>query len=264
MKILILGHKGMLGRTAEKYFSDKNEVIAVEERFSVSNKKYFLSEIQKKSPDIIINCLGKIKQKNPDSYSLYEANSYMPQFMAESISKDQIFVHPSTDCVFSGLNKTGSYKISDDPDPVDDYGLSKLQSERISQYSNCLVIRTSVIGLEEHSNFGLLSWFLGSEGEVQGFSNHIWSGITTLEWCKSVEKMISCNMHGLHHISSTPITKLNLLKLFKEVYNSRTEIKESISIDSINRSLDDSSIVVRNIDEQLKDMKNFWRRREDV
>jgi len=259
MKIAILGHKGMLGRTAKKYFSlnSRYQISTVDVEYSLQTRQKFIEKLQYNNPDIIINALGKIKQKNPSTYSMYLANSYLPNFIAENIDKNQVLIHPSTDCVFSGA-KRGGYSLNDFPDPLDDYGLSKLQAENISKQANCLVVRTSVIGIEENSSYGLLSWFLNRNCETRGFENHIWSGITTLEWCKSIEALLEKNERGLHHISSESISKMDLLLLFRNVFKKDISIigsKDSLDID---RTLLDSSIKVCNIKDQLIELKNFY------
>ena len=62
-RIVILGSKGMLGQTACKYFSLDNEVIPFDSRYSPYERQNFLSTLNALEPEVIINCVGKIKQK---------------------------------------------------------------------------------------------------------------------------------------------------------------------------------------------------------
>ena len=69
-KILVLGHRGMLGNAVYKYFSSLSdyEVLTMVARFG---EEGFEKKIKDSSPDYIINCIGIIPQKNPDT-SLYK------------------------------------------------------------------------------------------------------------------------------------------------------------------------------------------------
>lgn len=59
-------------------------------------------------------------------------------------------IHPTTDCVYTGLK--GSYTEKDIPDENGMYGMSK----RLGEPENCCVIRTSIIGEEINHKYSLL------------------------------------------------------------------------------------------------------------
>jgi len=256
MKILVLGHEGMLGSAVRRYFEEKNEkVITIEGRVSLENKENFLKKINEIKPDIIINCLGQIKQKYFEKELMYFINAEIPKRISSSISRDQILVQPSTDCIFSG-NK-GFYKLSDVPDPIDEYGKSKLESEKVL-LDRSLVIRTSIVGLEKKTNYSLLSWFLSQKGQVAGYTNHFWSGLTTLEWCKSVDFLLSKNEKGIKHLSSLRISKFELLNKFRNNFFNEVEIIPVIHQSNIDRSLlDNSNYSIPDIEFQLKELKQL-------
>ena len=75
-------------------------------------------------------------------------------------------IHISTDCIFSG--KKGFYDEEDYPDSLDLYGRTKFLGELSN--SNAITLRTSFIGKELSTNYGLLNWFLSQEGIIKGFS----------------------------------------------------------------------------------------------
>ena len=65
-------------------------------------------------------------------------------------------IHISTDCVFSGSK--GLYDENSDKDANDFYGKTKSLGE-LNDMNN-LTLRTSTIGHEAFTSFGLLNWFL--------------------------------------------------------------------------------------------------------
>ena len=88
----------------------------------------------------------------------------------------------ATDCVYSG--KTGGYNEDSLHDALDAYGKTKSLGEVRS--STFLNIRSSIIGPEINHKVLLLEWFLKQpKGAVlNGFSNHLWNGVTTLQFAE--------------------------------------------------------------------------------
>ncbi|MFA6608778.1 MAG: sugar nucleotide-binding protein [Candidatus Paceibacterota bacterium] len=259
-KILILGHKGMLGNAVHKYFSkspQSYEIITLNSRFG---DDLFIEEIKNKAPDYIINCIGIIPQKNRDP-KLYEKINIELPIILEGLNIKTI--HPSTDCEFSGnIDNTKKYSKSDIRDATDDYGKSKaVISEKIeNSFKNTKIVRTSIIGHEENSHLSLLDWFLNSSNEVNGYTNHYWNGITTLEWAKLCEQLIdnwdeyhTLNQYGTKEIRS----KYDLLNDIKFVYNKDINIKEFAAPQSVNKCLE-SDKEIPTIIEQLKELKEFY------
>ena len=57
--------------------------------------------------------------------------------------------------------------------------------------NNCLTLRSSIIGRELSRHNSLLDWFLAQSGSIKGFKNAIFSGFTTKEFARIIEKMIA-------------------------------------------------------------------------
>jgi dTDP-4-dehydrorhamnose reductase len=146
-------------------------------------------------------------------------------------------IHFSTDCVFSG--KKGNYRESDASDAEDLYGRSKYLGE-VSE-PNCLTLRTSIIGRELSRTQGLLEWFLSQRGTIKGFRKAVFSGFTTLEMSRIVEKLLVeyPEAAGIYHVSSDPISKYGLLMLIKDKMGLETIIEPDDAY-HCDRSLDSS------------------------
>lgn len=262
IKILILGPTGLLGNTLLKYFSKKNNFKcygAIRKKSdtiklkNIKNIKLYKINYKKRiniiklfnqiKPNLIINCIGIIKQltKKKKTSEIIRVNSFLPHYLAEivNLQKKIRLIHFSTDCVFSGIK--GNYKETDLPDASDIYGRSKLLGEL--SCSNTLTLRTSIIGHELQTKHSLLNWFLDQKKSVKGYKNAIFSGLTTLEIAKVLDKFIipNKNLEGLYHLSGKKISKYDLLNLIKKVYKQNVKININRNV-KINRSLNSNSL----------------------
>ena len=261
-KILILGATGMLGSQVCKYFYNKKKYATIcvarsRKKFTLLNstgkkkiKATFLDlqslkktkkMILKLQPDYLINCVGMVKQimNKQNKKETFFLNTKLPKVLSDLAKSENFkFIHFSTDCVFSG--KRGHYRENDVSDYKDYYGKTKYLGENDS--INTINLRTSIIGHELNTKIGLLEWFLLSKKKVFGFKNAIFSGLTTLEIAKILEKhIINKNVikFGTFHISSKPINKYNLLKMISKIYKKNILIVPNYSI-KCNRALNSS------------------------
>lgn len=176
-------------------------------------------------PDVVVNAIGVVKQapEVADHVVTVRINSLLPHQLAhECDAVGARLVHVSTDCVFSG--QRGLYRETDTPDPVDFYGRSKLVGEVGGRH---LTLRTSIIGTEIKRHSSLLSWFLAQDGTtVRGFDRAIYSGVTTVEFARFLREvvLVAPELSGLYQLSSTPISKYDLLHLVADVYGWTGEI----------------------------------------
>jgi len=247
-RILILGANGMIGHKMYQVLSHKFSDVWALSRKNMDiepygtlfdSSKYVkcndLSDFEEVqnilnsiNPDVIINAVGVTIRRGINdllSYSV-KVNSALPHFLGEWVygKNSKRLIHFSTDCVFSG--KSGSYLESTIPDAYDYYGRTKGLGEVIAP--QCLTLRGSMIGRELEYHTELLEWFLSQEGKkIKGFSNALYSGITTIQMAEYVSKIISefPEMSGLYNVSSIPISKFDLLQLFKKEFQIDVEIE---------------------------------------
>jgi dTDP-4-dehydrorhamnose reductase len=259
MKILVLGHKGMLGRAVTKFLNENtnHQVATINSRWGDND---FSEEIKKIEADIIINGIGKIPQKKPEAIDYTKINVDLPRFLE---TLDIRVIHPSTDCEFKGNIPAGeAYTKTDKRDADDDYGISKavISAEIENGFKNTKIIRTSIIGHEENSNLALLDWFLSQTGSVKGYTNHYWNGITTLEWIKQAQNLIDNwdNFPVLNQLSTTEhYSKFDIINLAKEVYKKDIEITPFTTEITVNKCLV-SDIELPDLRTQLIELKEFF------
>ena len=102
---------------------------------------------------------------------------------------------------------------------------------------NIVTLRTSTIGHEIKTKFGLLEWFLAQK-EVYGFKKAIFSGLPSVEFARVIRDFVIPNpsINGLYHVGAKPISKYDLLNIINEVYQSKIKIYSDQSF-KIDRSL---------------------------
>lgn len=257
MKILILGGSGMLGHrlwmdlsadhdvwvTVRTPASEVTELPGVHrsqirENVDVNDFDKVIRAFASVQPDLVINCIGLIKQHalSQDPLSAIELNARFPHRLSLLCGAGGVrMIHISTDCVFSG--RTGHYCEESISDAEDLYGRSKFLGE--VSYPHTLTLRTSIIGRELHTRYGLTEWFLSQRQAVRGYKDAIFSGLTTQAVAHVLMNYVIPNpdLNGLFQLASQPISKYDLLELMKSAYRKDIEIlpDETVKVD---RSLD--------------------------
>lgn len=166
-------------------------------------------------PDVVVNAVGVVKQLSSaeDPLVAIPLNAVFPHLLSSLCSAASArLIHVSTDCVFSG--RRGMYSEADLPDATDLYGRTKAMGE-LTQGRHAVTLRTSGIGRELGTRRGLVEWFLGSTGEVKGYSKAMYSGLPWVEVSRVVRDVVipKSDLNGLYQLVSAPISKLELLRL---------------------------------------------------
>ena len=265
-RILVLGKDGMLGTMVSKYFTSLNEyeVYFTSRRddstvFNDNVRKFDVSKdpleilINEINPDFLINCIGIIKPEiNEDNKESIEKainiNTYFPLKISQlAKNKNFKYIQIGTDCVFSG--EVGDYLEDASQDANDIYGKTKIGGE--TEHADKYILRGSIVGPESGDGKSLLNWFLSqNSNKVNGFSDHMWNGITTLNFAKIVHGMIknnNFNIHTQHVVPKDEVSKYDLLIYFKKYFDVDVIIEKSNSSNSVNRSLK-----TNNQDENIK------------
>ena len=258
--VLVLGASGMLGHTVLSFFNQSPGYQVWGSARSAGVLKYFPAEwhdrivcgvdventdslarlLTLSKPDVVINCIGLIKQLSDanDPLVAIPINALLPHRLARLC--DLIgarLIHISTDCVFSGAK--GMYQEVDESDARDLYGRTKYLGE--VGYPHAITLRTSIIGPELNGAHGLVAWFLAQQGAVKGFDRAIFSGLPTVELARVIRDFVipDHSLSGVYHVAALPINKFDLLNLVAQTYgNEITIVRDSQLI--IDRSLDSS------------------------
>lgn len=260
MKILVIGASGMIGSTILRVLGQKTDWDVFGTIRNPGAKRFFSNELATRlidgidvehddvllrlfdriQPTTVINCAGLTKHKveADDPLISIPINSLMPHRLAGLCKLiGARLVHISTDCVFSG--QKGHYTETDPTDACDVYGKSKALGE--VQYPHTITLRTSTIGHELQSQYGLLDWFLAQAGSCKGYTRAIFSGLPTVVFAQLIRDIVlpRNDLNGLYHVAAQPIAKFDLLNLIAKEYGKSIDIIADDKL-VIDRSLDGS------------------------
>jgi dTDP-4-dehydrorhamnose reductase len=245
MRLVILGGTGMLGHTLwerlSRRFPDTYTTIRrgirdygndrlyrsdrVIDHIDVMDFRMLEGALRVIRPDVILNCIGITKRREDPQNPIPSIilNAMLPHKLAKLTAEvNAKLIHFSTDCVFDG--KTGLYADDAPTNATDLYGRTKALGEVTG--NSVLTLRSSFIGKEMQEGTELLEWFLSQADVVRGFKNAIYTGLTTLELCRVIEKLLLDypDASGLYNVSSEPINKFDLLRLIGEKMHRSVEV----------------------------------------
>lgn len=253
MKLCILGCNGMAGHTIALYMQERGHEVFGFDRTESKYVKSVAGDARDTSflrdlvldghYDSVINCIGILNQNaEKDKELAVFLNAYLPHFLVD-ITKDTStqIIHMSTDCVFSG--KRGGYIEDDLRDGETFYDRSKALGE-LDDNKN-ITLRNSIIGPDVNpKGIGLMNWFMQQKGGIRGFSKAMWTGQTTLQLAKTMEKAALEKAHGLYNtVPDHSISKYELLALMNRYLKD-----ESVSITADDTLVVDKSLVRTNYD----------------
>jgi len=225
-RVLVLGSEGMLWPRGLPVLKEKGYFVIGSNRADFDASDIMQEYIARRGfaqldkflytmdADYVVNAIGvTIPHSLKDPAQTLFINGVLPHVLADILGRR--LIHITTDCVYSGTDGCAPYTEKSTKSAVDLYGLSK----SIGEPTNCVTIRTSIIGRERKGFTGLLEWFLHQKGDVNGYTNHYWNGITTYEFGRVCDKIIRHNVEpGIYHVHSTDVSKFEMLEAFKHRY----------------------------------------------
>ena len=237
-KILVLGASGMLGHMLIRVLSLRHQVVGTTssiydreshlarilsqdnwvDQVDVRNLPTVEEAIRATNPDVVINCVGVIKQKM-ESRNIMDAiliNSLIPHQLANICNQTHSrLIHFSTDCVFDG--SPGIKKVNDLPNATDLYGTTKRLGE--VDYAPALTLRTGFVGRQLSGFEGLFEWVRSQRGKtINGYQNAIYSGFTAMALARIIQQIIEehVELSGLHQVAGNHINKFDLITKLNE------------------------------------------------
>lgn len=167
-RILIVGALGQLGRELQRSFDGTGELICYSRgEVDVADSEQVREMVRAAAPDVILNAAAftAVDRAESEKELATAINATAPRVLAEEAKRhDILLVHFSTDYVFDGTKRT-PWVESDRPNPLNYYGISKLDGERAVQDvgGRYLIFRTSWVYASHGKNFLLTMLRMGKE-----------------------------------------------------------------------------------------------------
>jgi dTDP-4-dehydrorhamnose reductase len=206
MKILITGAAGTVGEASLQYFSAGHQVVGLSHgELDITDTRAVQQRIVDEQPQVVINCavLG-VDSCEDDPLRARQVNAEGPRNLAAACALvDAEMLHFSSNYVFSGQLTDRAYTIEDTPDPINEYGRTKLAGElAVSEaLPKSYIVRTSWVFGGESENF--LSKVPGNL-----VSGRRISAITDIQACTTfvddlisrVAEVLTHKRYGIYHV----------------------------------------------------------------
>ena len=159
-RVLVTGSKGQLGKCLQK-ISDNFKSMSFEfmdaQSLDITNIKNINSVFQSGNYDYCINCAAytNVEQAEKTPERAFAVNADGVNHIATVCKNNNVvLIHISTDYVFDGKKEEG-YLTTDSPNPINQYGMSKLAGENYIKevLEKYFIIRTSWLYSEFGKNF---------------------------------------------------------------------------------------------------------------
>jgi len=260
-KVIVLGSTGMLGSAVHRQLVSAG--LDVIEASRTRGLKFDARELQSQrlilggnleSGDYIVNCVGltksRINEQSIDSRALaVRLNVDFPNDLALAAGNHGVrVIQVATDCVFSGTE--GSYSESAKHDAEDVYGKTKSLGEAPSHA--VMHLRCSLIGPERGRNSLFFEWVRQQPhgASIQGFTNHIWNGLTSDAFGQIVSSIINQGLFtaGVQHlVPEGKVSKDQLVRLQLEALG-----RADVRVSSVEASYEvDRTLSTNNADANL-------------
>lgn len=170
-KILLTGKNGQVGWELQRTLATLGEVVAVDRQtMDLANPDSIRKVIREVKPHLLVNAAAytAVDKAESEPELAMAINGTAPGIMAEELKRlGAGIVHYSTDYVFDGT-KNSPYTETDQPNPLNVYGNSKLAGERAIQAVGVphLIFRTSWVYGARGKNFLLTILRLAKERDA--------------------------------------------------------------------------------------------------
>jgi len=213
MKILIVGHKGMLGTDMlSAALKADHEASGVDfPEIDITRLESVRACLRKGRPDTVINCAAftAVDACETEVLKAFNVNAEGAGNLAIAAREVQsIFVHYSTDYVFDGTAKA-PYRETDPTCPASVYGKSKLEGERLVAANNArsFIIRIAWLYGTTGNHFVKTIRNLAQKNAVTGgrlrvVNDQIGSPTCTLDVCNQTLCLLETGNFGLYHATS--------------------------------------------------------------
>jgi dTDP-4-dehydrorhamnose reductase len=150
MKIVIIGAGGQLGSDCCSLLATEHQTIGCDlPRIDIGNQASVDTYLNETRPDVIVNCAAytAVDACESELELSWRINAEGPKFLAQAADRlGSRLIHISTDYVFDGSRPPPeAYLESDTPNPLSQYGRSKLAGEQAVAdcCANHVILRTA-------------------------------------------------------------------------------------------------------------------------
>lgn len=203
----------MLGSDLGKVFYDLSPYLLDRDELDITNERGVSSLFRNLKPDVVINAAAytDVDGCETNREIAKKINGDAPGYLAKA-SRDAgaVFVHYSTDYVFSGQKKAG-YSEEDEPGPpINFYGESKLMGENVVKEigGDHYLVRTSwLFGLKGKNFVETILRLAQGKEKLRVVNDQHGKPTFSLDLAKKTRELVeSREKFGIYHITNELIT----------------------------------------------------------
>lgn len=232
VKILVTGANGMLGQDLCPILEDNGyDIIETDiHNLDITDYKACKSIISKEKPEIVIHCAAytNVDKAEEDIVTATRINVKGTENIAKTCAEfDITLVYISTDYIFDGT-KDSPYTPNDKPNPINNYGLTKLQGENfVKKYcQNFYIIRTSWLYGHHGKNFVETMLALKAKDELKVVNDQYGCPTWTVELANGIVDIIGNKEFGIYHVCGSGNTSwYEFAKEIFEIERIKTNLK---------------------------------------
>jgi dTDP-4-dehydrorhamnose reductase len=208
MRILVMGHRGMLGSDLMEALGRGHDVSGIDrDEFDITAVEDCLRVVEEFKPDVIVNAAAYTDvdgcETNRDACFAVNAEGVRNIADACKGRKTKI-VHYSTDYVFDGTK--GEPYLEDDPcRPINLYGESKRKGEEalIESAEDHVLIRTAWLYGRQGKNFvkAILAK-AKDDGKLRVVDDQVGSPTYSLDLAQATKLLVERDSRGIYHVTN--------------------------------------------------------------
>ncbi len=205
--IAVLGGRGMLGTELTAECTRQGFEVRVHDlpQFDITDEVHLRPAVE--AADLVINCAAytNVDGAESESATAHRVNGEAVGRLGELARKGGKWVlHVSTDFVFDGrLDRP--YAEADSPNPISQYGRSKLAGERLLQASGCphCILRLEwTYGRNGHNFITKLIRRADSGGPVHVVDDQVGAPTATREVARVAATLVRRRLEGIYHFAA--------------------------------------------------------------
>ena len=208
MRILLLGHKGMLGSDLFTQMSLHHDVVGMDqEEIDITSAADCAKAIEDTKPQIVINAAAYTNVDGCETAKkeCFAVNAEAVKNISVACQNKNIrIIHFSTDYVFNG-SASSPYKEDENCDPINMYGASKLAGERYLQAlaQNYILIRTAwLYGVNGKNFVRTILEKAKTTPKLKVVDDQLGSPTHTKDLAAAVDHLIEKNAQGILHVTN--------------------------------------------------------------
>jgi len=206
MKILLTGANGQLGREIAIQLKNKEGTVLFPvdiDELDITDVRAVNRMIGDIEPDTVINCAAytNVEKCEEDERTAAAVNSQGAGILAKAaFNAGASIIHLSTDYIFDG-KKQNPYTEEDEPNPINIYGLTKLEGEKAVKAENPrhFIVRTAWL-YGDGNNF--VRTMLGCSKErdtIKVVDDQMGTPTSTAELARAVIRLMDTKEYGIYH-----------------------------------------------------------------